>query len=134
LTTGERGLLRSASGDRQYAAFNKIAKAVVLDDAGAVLQADALQVWDEGCRVCVLAGDEKQLPPKFMTMSKTDKKTGMATNSFAQLARVSVLEQLKRTGWPCFVLTQQHRIVNPPGPSTWLEGYRSNADSEVSWD
>ncbi|KAK1833597.1 hypothetical protein QBC39DRAFT_380460 [Podospora conica] len=99
------------SGDKQYAAFNRIAEAVVLDDAGVMLQTDALLVWGEGCRPCVMAGDEKQLPPTVMTMCHKDKMTGMATNSFAQLARVSVLEQLKRTGWPCFVLTRQHRIA-----------------------
>lgn len=117
-----------ASGDSQYAAFNKTAKAVVLDEAGAMLQADALQVWGEGCRVCVLAGDEKQLQPTVMTIHKTDKKTGMATNSFAQLARVSVLEHLKRTGWPCFVLTRQHRIVNGGFDVAISTNYREIAD------
>ncbi|KAK3934634.1 hypothetical protein QBC46DRAFT_426539 [Diplogelasinospora grovesii] len=71
---------------------------------------DALQVWGYSCRPCAMAGDEKQLPPAVMTAGHT--KDGKILNAFAQFAKVSVLEQIKRTGWPCLVLTCQRRIVS----------------------
>ncbi|KAK0671349.1 hypothetical protein QBC41DRAFT_300779 [Cercophora samala] len=37
-----------AAGDKQWAGFNGAAKAVVLDEAGAMLRLDALMVWEDG--------------------------------------------------------------------------------------
>lgn len=56
------------SDEKVYELFKPtIARGVVLDEAGAMHQADAMQVWGPGCRPCVLAGDERQLPPAVMT-------------------------------------------------------------------
>src|SRR5262249_12976611 len=99
-----------ASGDQVYAEFNaKKAKGVIMDEAGAMLQADALLVWGQGCRPCAKAGDPRQLPPTVM--SHGEKREGRCANMFSDLARVSELEQERRSGWPCFVLNVQYRIV-----------------------
>jgi len=87
-----------------------IARGVVLDEAGAMHQADAMQVWGPGCRPCVLAGDERQLPPAVMTDGQRDIE-GNFMNMFSLHARISILEHVKRSGWPCFVLNTQYRIV-----------------------
>lgn len=72
-------------------------------------EADALLVWGDGCRPCVLAGDERQLPPTVM--SANEKLGGVCVNMFAYQSTISVLEKLRKSGWPCFVLSTQHRIV-----------------------
>ncbi|KAK0663934.1 P-loop containing nucleoside triphosphate hydrolase protein [Cercophora samala] len=96
--------------DEEYAKFNMAAKAVILDEAGAMLQADALLVLGNGLRPCVLAGDKRHLPPTVMTLSKKDVK-GNVRNPFAQLIRVSPLEHFERSSVRCFMLDIQHRIT-----------------------
>jgi len=93
-----------------YAKFNRTeAKGVVLDEAGAMLQADALLVWGRGCRPCIMAGDPRQLPPTVMTHGET--RNGKVVNMFSEFAKLSQLEHVMRMGWPCFVLNVQFRIV-----------------------
>ncbi|KAK4234512.1 hypothetical protein C8A03DRAFT_37707 [Achaetomium macrosporum] len=87
-----------------YSTFNMTkAKAVVLDEAGAMLEADALLVWGYGCRPCVLAGEE--LRPTLMSANET--RNGHCVNVFSHQSRVSVLEKLRKNGWPCFVPSKQ---------------------------
>ncbi|KAH6848227.1 P-loop containing nucleoside triphosphate hydrolase protein [Chaetomium sp. MPI-CAGE-AT-0009] len=93
-----------------YKLYNREqAKGVVLDEAGAMHEADALLVWGPGCRPCVLAGDERQLPPAVMTHG--ERREGRIVNVYSHQSKTSVLEKLRRSGWPCFILTTQYRIV-----------------------
>lgn len=92
-----------ASWDRPYKAFNEASDAAILDEAGAMCKADALIVWGTQCRPCVMAGDEKQLAPLIMNPNR---------NRFAAEGRTSILEHLKRSGYPCLILTEQLRIVS----------------------
>ncbi|KAH6614653.1 AAA domain-containing protein [Chaetomium sp. MPI-SDFR-AT-0129] len=95
-----------------YYRFNKnIAQGIVLDEAGAMTQSDAHLVWGPGLRPCVLGGDSKQLRP-VVGSSGLRRPDGTVVNPFSAIARASVLEYLKRTGWPCLVLARQHRIVS----------------------
>ena len=71
------------------------------------------------------------MPPTVMTQGKTNM-AKKALNAFSQLAKVSILEQLKRTGWPCFVLDGQHRIVNGGFDVARDATYKETAG--VSWD
>lgn len=89
---------------------NASADAVILDDAHAMLQADALLAWGAGCRPCAMAGDPEQMPPTVMTNG--EKRNGRCANMFSQFARVSVLDQLRYTGWLCFPLDTQFRGVS----------------------
>ncbi|POR35972.1 Putative DNA helicase [Tolypocladium paradoxum] len=43
--------------------LNRLSDVVVLDEAGAMTRADAISVWGNTGRPCVLAGDTNQLPP-----------------------------------------------------------------------
>jgi len=98
------------SSQDPYSKFNSnVAKGIILDEAGAMWQADALLVWGRGCRPCAMAGDPRQLPP--VVMSHNEFRKGKCENAFSDLARVSQLEQVRRSGWPCFVLNVQFRIV-----------------------
>ncbi|SPN96528.1 uncharacterized protein DNG_00054 [Cephalotrichum gorgonifer] len=80
----------------------KVAKGIVLDDAGAMLQADALLVWGYGCRPCAMGGGPNQITPAMATCGEV--RGQKVVNMFSDLAKVSELEQLKRTGWPCFLI------------------------------
>lgn len=73
-----------AAGDKRYADFNGTAEAVVLDEAGSMLQPDTLLVWGNGLRPCFMVGDEKQVLP-------TDTRQHLI-NPFASLSKVSVLK------------------------------------------
>jgi hypothetical protein len=93
-----------------YRLYNMdVAKGVVLDEAGAMHEADALLVWGPGCRPCVLAGDGRQLLPAVFTHG--ERRQGRIVNVYSNQSKVSVLEKLRRSGWPCFILTTQYRIV-----------------------
>ncbi|KAK0616014.1 hypothetical protein B0T17DRAFT_601884 [Bombardia bombarda] len=94
----------NVSGDEYHADYNRngCQGYIVLDGAGAMLQADALLVWGYGFRPCLLAGDPNQVPSAIMTSGKT--KNGRALNAFAQLGNISALKQIQRFSWPCFVL------------------------------
>jgi hypothetical protein len=95
---------------RVYEVFNVgLARATVLDEAGAMSMGSALMAWIDDGRPCVMAGDEKQLPPTVMTMG--ERRGDKCANMFANFLRVSILEHAKRTGFPCFVLDKQYRIV-----------------------
>ncbi|KAK8036926.1 hypothetical protein PG991_001240 [Apiospora marii] len=88
--------------DKAYKKLHSDADAVILDEAGAMHQADAYMVWGTTARPCAMGGDEKQICPPVM-----DQKN----NRFAADTRVSILEHMKMTGHPFFQLNRQMRIV-----------------------
>ncbi|KAJ4199607.1 hypothetical protein NW767_008030 [Fusarium falciforme] len=90
-----------ASTTKPYKSLIADADAVVLDEAGAMWKADALQVIGQTLRPVAMARDENQLPPTVMTLMDKD---GSMLNQFAPDTRTSMLEHLKRTGQVCFVL------------------------------
>ncbi|KAK4031219.1 P-loop containing nucleoside triphosphate hydrolase protein [Parachaetomium inaequale] len=93
-----------------YARFNQArAKGIVLEDAGAMHEADALLVMHHGCRPVILAGDRKHLTP--MVISHGQNREGRCVNMFSTQSKVSVLEKLERSGWLCFVLSTQYRMA-----------------------
>ncbi|KAL3297892.1 DNA helicase [Colletotrichum asianum] len=97
--------------DNAYICFTRqIAKASVLDEAGAMNVPQALLGWPN-FRAWLLAGDERQLPPTVMTLHEKDS-SGNFVNKFARHLRVSALERFRRIGWPTCVLNEQLRIVD----------------------
>ncbi|KAJ5015704.1 hypothetical protein K4K57_012852 [Colletotrichum sp. SAR 10_99] len=97
--------------DNAYICFTRqIAKASVLDEAGAMNVPQALLGWPN-FRAWLLAGDERQLPPTVMTLHEKDP-SGNFVNKFARHLRVSALERFRRIGWPTCVLNEQLRIVD----------------------
>lgn len=69
------------AGEHPYDAANASADAVILDDAQAMLQADAILAWGAGCRPCAMAGDPEQMPPTVMTCG--EKRGGRCANMFS---------------------------------------------------
>jgi len=98
------------SATKPWVDFNlQLANAVVLDEAGAMLQADALLVWGAGCRPCVMGGDPLQRPTVLSFGVRTA--DDHATNPFAFQMRTSILEFIQRSGYPCFVLNTEYPIA-----------------------
>ncbi|KAF7536036.1 hypothetical protein G7054_g4913 [Neopestalotiopsis clavispora] len=92
-----------ASGNSLYKEYRDNSDAVVFDEAGGLHKTDALMVWGPTCRMCAMAGDEKQLG---VVVSEHKR------NNFARHAAVSILQHLKNFGYPCLVLNKQERIVH----------------------
>lgn len=92
-----------ANGNTLYRHYRAKADAVVFDEAGGLHKTDALMVWGPTCRMCAMAGDEKQLG---VVVSEHKH------NKFARHAAVSILQHLKNFGYPCLVLNKQERIVH----------------------
>ena len=91
------------SGEPIYVDFRTtVAKGIVLEDGGAMRQADALLVWGMGCRPCAMAGDLKGPRPDVMMHNVS--RGGKVVNMYSNLARISELEQFWRIDWPCFDL------------------------------
>lgn len=84
-----------------YVGFATSARAVVLDEAGAMCVPDALIVWGPTMRPCAMGGDERQLPPAVMDRDN---------NRFYEQGGVSVLAHWQQTSLPTFVLNRQRRI------------------------
>ena len=81
--------------DAEYGRWNRRhAKATVLDEAGAMLMADAVCVWLNDGRPLSFAGDEKQAPT---VLNFGSVRLGKVANPFAYLAKISVLEHAKKT-------------------------------------
>lgn len=92
--------------ETDYLQWNvKVAKATVLDEAGAMLQADALCVWINDGRPLVAVGDPRQLPLTVTNLGES--RRGLTANMFGHLAKISILEHLKRVQVPIFVLDTQ---------------------------
>ncbi|KAJ4298599.1 hypothetical protein N0V88_003629 [Collariella sp. IMI 366227] len=91
------------AGDNQSPYFthsSERAKAVVLDKAGMMHVADALQVWGPGCHPCVLGGDGQQVPAIIMGR---ELRKGLAVKMFYEQARLSVFAKLERISLDRFV-------------------------------
>lgn len=86
-------------------------KTVMLDETGAMVQADALLVWGVGCRPCVMGGDPQQLQPTVLSQGIKRAAGEHTTRPFALQMQRSVLERIQIRGFPCFVLNTQNRIV-----------------------
>lgn len=80
----------------------------MIDEAGA-MNITAMVIGPY-LRPIILAGDERQLPPTVMLTTQKDGDNFL--NAFSLIGRMSILEFLKRTGRPCFVLNEQLRIAD----------------------
>lgn len=91
------------SRDKHYNGSRLAADTILLDEAGAMHQADANMVWGPRMKPCIMAGDDRKW--QLTVMEKT-------RNRFAADGRISILDHLKRSSYPCFVLTRQVRITS----------------------
>ncbi|GKT87164.1 DNA helicase [Colletotrichum tofieldiae] len=114
------------SQDDPYWSFTRdVAKLSVADEAGAMSVPLSLLGWPR-FRAWLLAGDERQLAPTVMTLF--DKEDGDNwVNKFGRHLRISILERLRRNGWPAIVMNVQNRIVRG-GFDAALEVFYSDVD------
>ncbi|KAL2754139.1 hypothetical protein ACRALDRAFT_1081301 [Sodiomyces alcalophilus JCM 7366] len=99
-----------ASTSEPYTRFKTRARAVAVDEAGAMDRTDALVVWGNSCRPFVMAGDPKQLPPTVMSAGDVDA-SGHHLNRFSEDGSISILEFALRSGWPMYALHTQLRMA-----------------------
>ncbi|KAI8713768.1 hypothetical protein NCS52_01222300 [Fusarium sp. LHS14.1] len=71
---------------------------------------DLYSVWGNTMMPCILAGDEKQLPPAVMTLDEKDSQ-GNAINRPGRDARISPLEFFMGLGMPVYRLRTQLRMA-----------------------
>ncbi|KAJ3952797.1 hypothetical protein N0V92_010749 [Colletotrichum tropicale] len=93
------------SRDAPYDKFWRSAGAVVFDEATHLSKSDAVIVWGNTMRPCAMAGKEGQTPWSGIDPFKTHEDgphKGDYYNRFGPEAKVSALEFMRKTGWPCF--------------------------------
>lgn len=87
------------------------AKGIAVDEAGNMTRPDLYSVWGNTGIPCVLAGDDKQLPPFVLTMEEVDQ-SGSHLNRHGPDLRISPILFFKAMGWPVYRLRIQHRIAH----------------------
>ncbi|EEU35956.1 uncharacterized protein NECHADRAFT_49645, partial [Fusarium vanettenii 77-13-4] len=80
---------------------NTKAKGFAIDEAASMTRPDLYSVWGNTMMPCILAGDEKQLPPAVMTLDEKDSQ-GNAINRLGREARISPLEFFMGLGMPVY--------------------------------
>ncbi|KAI8161746.1 hypothetical protein K4K49_002269 [Colletotrichum sp. SAR 10_70] len=93
------------SRDAPYDKFWRSAGAVVFDEATHLSKSDAVIVWGNTMRPCAMAGKEGQTPWSGIDPFKTHEDgphKGDYYNRFGPEAKVSALDFMRTTGWPCF--------------------------------
>lgn len=91
----------SDATQKPYKKLHKAARAVMIDEAGAVSLSEASTVIGPYLRPLIIAGDDVEESPRVIFTFETEGDNFM--NAFRFLGRVSILEHFKRTGMACFV-------------------------------
>ncbi|KFG84682.1 putative DNA helicase [Metarhizium anisopliae] len=99
------------------------ARGFVFDEAGNMNRPDLLCVWGNTCQPCLLAGDEKQLPPTVMTKLERDGE-GNFLNRFAGDGAISPIQHFKSMGWPVYRLRVQLRMAVGQFDLTYNQVYK----------
>ncbi|KIE02685.1 hypothetical protein MAJ_00987, partial [Metarhizium majus ARSEF 297] len=99
------------------------ARGFVFDEAGNMNRSDLLCVWGNTCQPCLLAGDEKQLPPTVMTKLERDA-GGDFLNRFAGDGAISPIQHFKSMGWPVYRLHVQLRMAVGQFDLTYNQVYK----------
>ncbi|KAJ4246496.1 hypothetical protein NW757_009545 [Fusarium falciforme] len=84
---------------------NTKAKGFAIDEAANMTRPDLYSLWGNSMMPCILAGDEKQLPPAVITLDEKDGQ-GNAINRLGRDAKISPLE------WDaaCPIELETHRV------------------------
>ncbi|RTE74323.1 hypothetical protein BHE90_011229 [Fusarium euwallaceae] len=89
----------SLSAKEPYSAWKHKAQGIVVDEAACMSRPDLYCVWGNTLLPCLMAGDDKEFPPKALDRH----------NRFGQHARISPLLWFKAMGWPVYRLSCQGR-------------------------
>ncbi|KAJ4199794.1 hypothetical protein NW759_016004 [Fusarium solani] len=86
------------------------AQGIAVDEAACISRPDLYCVWGNTLLPCLMAGDDKQLPPTVMTLQEKDA-AGNFLNRLGQHAKISPLLFFKTMGWPVYRLRTQLRMA-----------------------
>ncbi|RMJ15390.1 hypothetical protein CDV36_004908 [Fusarium kuroshium] len=100
----------SLSAKEPYSAWKHKAQGIMVDEAACMSRPDLYCVWDNTLLPCLMAGDDKEFPPKALDRH----------NRFGQHARISPLLWFKAMGWPVYRLSCQ-------GEDTLITVYQKGA-------
>ncbi|KAM6516597.1 hypothetical protein FALCPG4_014778 [Fusarium falciforme] len=89
---------------------NTKAKGFAIDEAANMTRPDLCSLWGNSMMPCILAGDEKQLPPAVITLDEKDGQ-GNAINRLGRDAKISPLEFFMGRGMPVCRLWTQLRMA-----------------------
>lgn len=89
---------------------NTKAKGFAIDEAANMTRPDLYSLWGNTMMPCILAGDEKQLPPAVITLDEKDGQ-GNAINRLGRDATISPLEFFMGLGMPVYRLRTQLRMA-----------------------
>jgi hypothetical protein len=84
----------SLSAKEPYSAWKSKAHGIAVDEAACMSRPDLYCVWGNTLLPCLIAGDDKQLPPTVL----------YSHNRFGLHARISPLLWFKAMGWPIYRL------------------------------
>ncbi|UNI19581.1 DNA helicase [Purpureocillium takamizusanense] len=109
------------SANTFFEPLKRTSDVIVLSAAGAMCRADAINVWGNACRPCIIVGDWRQMEPAILSAKDTFglgdncfQKTGetvIPRNRFAKDGQASVLEHVMRIGHPVCNLDHQYRMA-----------------------
>ena len=85
-----------ACRSKPYLKLHNAAKAVILDDAGAMHRINAILVVGDTLRPLAMTDNERHLPPTVMT--SVQKVDGHRVNTFADHGKISILEPFSAHG------------------------------------
>lgn len=95
--------------EKDMALFRDKVVGIAVDEAASMSLPDLLSVWGTTLSPCLLAGDDKQLPP-FVSTDEEKDNDGNPLNRFADDGKLSSLLRLKAHGWPVYRLCTQLRM------------------------
>ncbi|KAF5004159.1 hypothetical protein FDECE_9373, partial [Fusarium decemcellulare] len=93
-----------------YARWKYTAKGIAVDEAGCISRPDLYCVWGNTLLPCLMAGDDKQLPPTVMSLNDIDA-MGNFVNRLGLHGKMSPLLFFKGMGWPIYRLHTQLRMA-----------------------
>lgn len=110
-----------ASANSFFEPLKRTSDVSVLSAAGAMCRADAITVWGNACRPCIIIGDWKQMEPAMLSSqdrfclgddySHLTGQSGLPRNRFVKDGEASILEHVMRTGHPVWNLDHQYRMA-----------------------
>ncbi|RSM18554.1 hypothetical protein CDV31_002690 [Fusarium ambrosium] len=87
------------------------ARGFAVDEAANMTRPDLYSLWGNTMMPCILAGDEKQLPPAVISLDEKDSQ-GNAINRLGRDAKISPLEFFQGLGMPVYRLRTQLRMAH----------------------
>jgi hypothetical protein len=97
----------TVAADRPCKEFVSRAGLITKDEAGSSLDSELAMIWvDPDRQLCMLIGDEVQLPSPVFSLRAKDK-NGRRVNAHAPTLATSTMQRLQLLGWPVYLQPEQ---------------------------